>query len=167
MQSPNRNKAILISVVLLPVVIALVVFIFTSSRSSNSNAEEYLDPGSGETVSSPKNKTPEKFGISTDGPTYLGFSKLIDAGLTTGQLELVKVIFGRFSVSDSRNLNELSITVETIDLNVSDEGMSMSFELTANRTTQYQCVISYVGLDDARVVIADKDGKQVFDSSVQ
>lgn len=166
MQSVNRNKAVLVSIVLLPVVVALVVFIFISSRS-NSNGEEYYDPGSGETVSSPKNKTPEKFGVDSDSPTYLGFSKLIDAGLTSEQLDLVKVIFGRFSSSDGRSLTELSVTTKSIDLEVSEEGMRLSFELTANRTVNYGCIISYVGLDDARVVISDKDGKQVFDSSVQ
>lgn len=165
MQSPNKNKAILVGIVLMPVIISLIVFVFISSRSSNS--EEYFDPGSGETVSDPKGKTPELFGVDSEAPLFLGFSKLIDAGLTSGQLDLVKASFGRFSKTEDRYITELSITVDTIERTEEDSGFSLSFDLTANREIKYSCTVSYVGLDDARVVVSDESGKQIFDSSVQ
>lgn len=158
---------LLIVAISLPVIVSIFILVFTDLGRQKSNPDEYFDPGSGETVSSPKDKTPELFGISSDGPTYLGFSKLIDAGLTTDQLDLVKVIFGRFSVTNDRNITEISITAKTIDLESSEEGFSMSFEITANRTTKYSSVIKYVGLNDAHVLVTDKDGQQVFDSSVE
>jgi len=165
MQLPNRNKLILASIVLVPVVISLIVFVFVNTRGSNS--EEYFDPGSGETVSSPKNKTPELFGVDSEGPLFLGFSKLVGAGLTAGQLDLVRSIFGRFSTTNERNIKELSVTVDTIEQTIDDSGISLTFDLTANRTTKYLCVISYSGLDYARVVVSDKAGKQIFDSSIE
>lgn len=166
MQSPNRNKVILIAIIILPVFISLAVF-FMANRSSNSNSEEYLDPGSGETISTPKDKAPELFGVKNLGPLYLGFSKLLDAGLTNDQLKLVKVIFGRFAVADGRKLTELSITTKTIDTEVGEEAIKITFELTADRKNKYQCTINYTGLDDAWVVVVDKDDKLIFDSNIQ
>ncbi len=167
MQSPNKNKIVLVSLALLPIIISLVIFIFISSRSPSSSPTEYLDPGSGETVSAPKNKTPEKFGAETQGPLFLGFSKLIDSGLTAEQLELTKTIMSRFSVTGSRYITELSVSVKTTDQDISDDGINLTFDLTANRTDKYLCTISYSGLSEVRVVIKDKDAKQVFDSSVE
>lgn len=167
MQSPNRNKIILISIVLLPVIISVAIFIFVSNRNSNSNSEEYFDPGSGETVSSPKNKTPELFGTYTSGPLLLGFSKLINAGLTTDQLKLVEAAAVTFSGTDGRKITELSVTVDTIEQNISEGVINLTFELTANRQTKYLCLVSYSDLDSVQVVITDKAGKQVFDSGVR
>lgn len=167
MQSPNKNKVIIILIALSPVIISLLVFGFINIRKDTSNPDEYYDKGSGETVSNPKNKTPEIFGIEPGEPTYLGFSKLIDAGLTTEQLDLVKSIFAVFSLSDDRYITELSVTINTIEQNISDESLSISFEITADRKTKYSCIVSYTGLSDARLVVSDSEGKQIFDSGTE
>lgn len=176
MQLPNRLRNMwsektrlytLVGIILLPILASIVFLVFIKPSPTDLSSEEYFDPGSGETVSSPKNKTPEMLGTSSTDPIYLGFSKLINSGLTMDQLELVKEVIARFSSTDNRKITEISVTVDTINQNITDDGISLTFGLTANRTTKYLCTVSYTGLNDVTLIITDETGKQVFDSGLQ
>jgi len=116
-----------------------------AKQASDPKQTTYTDPGSGETVVTTDGKSPETYGVNPDTPIYLGFTNLLDVGLSDDQVRNVKAAFLDFAVQNKpkEKITEISITVASIRQTVDpDVGSTYSFDLTMNRKTRYHAVVS-------------------------
>ncbi|MFO0920762.1 MAG: hypothetical protein U0451_03765 [Candidatus Saccharimonadales bacterium] len=148
--------------------IFIILIIITRTRKDSQNTNEYFDPGSGETISDPLNKTPETFNSDPDQPVFLGFSKLIDYGVTQHQIEGFKNILSMYSKANGSSIREASISVDTIKYdNNSDDPDSLihfaTFDMTINRTDKYTAKLTLNGINVVQLNLT-KDGKVIYQS---
>jgi len=171
----KSKKQIYIIVALLAVLVMLLL-IFAGSRKNNqtgnvNSTEEYYDKNSGETVSNPANRTPEKYGVIDEKPLYLGISKLLDKGVTFDQVEATKEALNRFSKSDNKNIKEFSLDIQSIDQIIPkatdppDTKATMYFNLTTDRTQTYKAKLEYFELTAIHLYVYDsRSNKLIYES---
>ena len=169
-QNTHRKKAIIKStvVVIFLLTISIVIVIITRTGNDNQDTSEYFDPGSGETISDHKNKSPETFNSDPDQPVFLGFSKLIDYGVTQYQVEGLKRILSMYSKTNGKSIKEASISIDTIKYdNNNDDPNSLihyaSFDMTINRTDKYTAKLSLDGINMVQLNLS-KDGTVIYQS---
>jgi hypothetical protein len=167
----NRRNLLIGGGILLILIIAVSVALFSSSQSKNSidKSGRYVDTRSGEVVSDPAGKAPDQYGAAPNQPIYLGFSELSSIGLSKYQLETLKSTLYEFSKGITGGIKEYSITVASIktspaDQSSDDPSTTTTFDLTTNRTTTYNATIKYSGVSTLRLLLT-KDNKPVFDSA--
>lgn len=165
----SRRKVLLIlaGVILVGSLIALAVS-GSYKRKSTEGSGEYFDTISGETVSDPAGKSPELFAGDTQ-PVYLGFVKLLDAGITKFQLDAIKYGFTKFSEGREEKIKEVSVDIKTIKrqaINLdSNEPSRVSFDVVINRKERFQATIEYTSIRSANLIL-NFDAKEVFKSGV-
>lgn len=169
--SLSRRRLFVIAICAIAITIIFIAVFFSNvskKPSDEVNLNEYFDSASGETISSPDGKTPESYGIDEDseGISYLGFSKFLELGLTTFQVEAVKIGFDLFSDKTTVPITEVSVFVNSAKQDTVSTDRSTKkiiFETLVNRKDKYSANISYSGLKDARLLIISNN-KVVFDS---
>jgi hypothetical protein len=172
-ESDDRRKVIFV-VLVLGVVILFVVYILFTFRVIKRGEEpgRYYDPGSGETVSDPPGKSPETADIGVnDRPIFLGFSKLLDHGMSTDQVNGVQEGFYQYSQTLEKPLKEVSLTVKSIDPvypnpDSGDTAVKINFEVTLDRKNVYKARVEYDDITTVRLFLSDTKNKQVFASGV-
>lgn len=163
-----RNRILLVIVIF--AVTGLLIFLQANTRKSRVDTTgTYDDPASGETVSNPKDKAPEYVGSLSDMPLYLGFSKLLDYGITQDQLDGIKVAFSKYpELQDTNSAREVSIFVDTItgqEVDVEAPTQSISFSVNINRQKKMFATVSYSGLSNVQLYLrSDYKSDVVFDS---
>lgn len=169
MQSSNKRFDRIIMIVLFIIISLVLLFfiVFSSNKKSKDGAVgEYYDPGSGETVSDPKDRAPEKVGQTSPEITYLGISKLLDAGVTEFQLDSFRLALNMFSGTNNYFIKEASVTVSSITSEQIQEGdfyRVIKFELVVNRNTNYNAELYLESLSNVKLKLIEND-KLVFDS---
>lgn len=154
--------------------LALFIFIgfLITSRSdkpetNSPKPNSYYDSRSGETVSDPAGKTPDRYGVVDGEPIYLGFSKLLDYGVTTSQLEGVKTGFYSYSQVNKLGIDEVSIDVASIKAGdydpTVDTKQTLTFNVQFDRKTKYDAQVDYSGLHIVRLYLRSGN-KQIYDS---
>ena len=143
----NRLRIIIItSFVLLSLAIVGIIALFTNSSSqqtNNPNQTERIDPGSGEEVVNTEGKTPEKYGVNPNEPSFLGLVGLVDRGMTLSDVDDVKAFWNDYAnqqlVEGKEKINEISITVDSIEHVIDSAAHTETFRmpLTINRERQY------------------------------
>jgi hypothetical protein len=166
----NRLKYIAIgSVIFLLIVLLLALSLRSPQETSLTDSDEYFDPGSGETVSNPEGKSPETYGVEGDDIVYLGFSKLLDVGVTSFQVDAAKIAFEVFSDRRTDEINEVSIFVDTIQRvpfdNQSSNEREVTFKVRINRSEEFDATILYSSIRSAQLVLEDQ-GREVFKSEM-
>lgn len=121
--------------------------------------EIYTDPGSGEKVITNPNKTPED--VMGHDIVTLGFTKLLDRGVTKSQVDKLKSYFLDYSNTLESPIDEVSISTETIGKLVDDGLVNIDFEIKIDREKTLTAEVEYLGLGDPSLKLFDK-GKQVF-----
>lgn len=165
----TRKKQIL--VILSIVVFAFLIFLTFRTQNNKKQGEEYYDEGSGETIYNPKDRAPESYGAQSDRPIYLGFSKLLDYGISKFQLDSTKEAFYMYSKTNNNNLKEVSIFIDTIKISSRnrespDLKQTASFEVKFNRVTTVKATLSYFDLRSIQLILQDSAGTQLFDSGI-
>lgn len=152
-------------------IVSFVFILFTNKPDAiikdTSLSNPYIDPGSGETIYSQPNKTPEKYNNSNQ-ITYLGFSKLVDTGLTSIQLDKLKVYLDAFSLKQNPIITEISLTVASINQNINQvtSDKLITFEITTNRTSKNNIQLKYTGINDLTLIILDpNNNSEIYNSS--
>ena len=169
------NKKIIISIVIFVLLIGIISVIYIILSGSNTKQDPtkeasytitYVDPGSGETVITTPNKTPE----NADGNniTMLGFSKLIsDYGMTFEQVQTLQSEFSDYSISQKTPIKEISITLASVKTTINpDTGNVIDrFTVTIDRGSTLTAQVEYFGIDDPTLKLYNsKTNKLVFDS---
>lgn len=101
---------------------------------------------------------------SVDNVSFNGFNKLIDMGLTTDQMAILKLDLFHFDTA-ARNvtINSSNIYREPHNPNV-DTSFAIDFNVTIDRQA-YKARASYAGLEDIRLYMYDATtGNLLFDS---
>jgi hypothetical protein len=153
-------------------VVALLWLIGASSRNDDTNTlqpNEYFDRRSGETVSDPGGKTPDTFGSAAGQPIYLGLGKLLDYGVTIGQLNATKEAFFSYSKTSNANIEEVSIDVASImslpsDPSSTQPKQTLTFNVQFDRDKTFDVRLDYFGVSSIRLYLKDTSGKLIFDS---
>jgi len=152
----NKKLVIIIASFLMIFGLVSVIYVLISNQSSKNDPTKdpsytltYVDPGSGETVITTPNKTPENMGGFNI--TMLGFSKLTsDYGMTFDQVKDLQSDFSDYSKSQKTPISEISITLNsittTIDQNTGD--VIDNFIVTINRSSTLKARVTYFGIDN-------------------
>lgn len=169
MQSLNKRALVTLGAAFLVVAAVLAVIIFAVIDRPQDPKREYRDPFSGEVVSDPVGKTPDKFGTVDDLPLFLGFDDLIDHGLSQEQLQGLKTAFYNYSKTLEQPLKEISIDVKNIVDTKEERGNEQffvsNFPVMLDRKDVYKAKIEYTGLNDIRLYIYDGQRRTlVYDS---
>lgn len=160
----------IVSIALIAPFIYLAIKQFGPKTTPDSN--EYYDQGSGETVSDPAGRTPENFAGNAEGPIYLGFSKLLDKGLTKYQLDAVKYAFEQYGKASNQKIEEVSLTVSSLTTERHNENDPIPkdkvfFDVTINRKQTFKTRVDYFDITSVQLYLSDtKTGAVVFDSKV-
>lgn len=119
---------------------------------------EYKDPGSGETVLTTPNKSPENVG---ENPiTFLGFAALInDYGMTFDQVKALRSEFKNYSKSLETPIKELSITVKSVETTINPDTADVidKFTVTVDRESTLNAEVEYFGIDDPSLKLYNPD----------
>lgn len=150
------------------IIIGVVVFLGRPKKIASDTGQHY-DPGSGETVSNPVGKTPEYLGQDSGQPLYLGFSKLLDIGITQDQLKGIKLAFEKYPYANNKPAGEISIFVNNITSaphDVNDTKQTIYFPVLLNRKDTYYATVDYFDLTTIHLYIKETSSatKIVYDS---
>src|SRR5438445_11440542 len=110
----NRKKIIIAAVafaILSIIIIVLAVMQNNRGSSSQPTSTTYVDPGSGETVIENNNGPTVGNDQQLNAPTFLGFSQLINKGLSSDQVEQIKSALSAYLAKQATKFTEVSLTV--------------------------------------------------------
>jgi len=124
--------------------------------------EIYNDPGSGEKVITKPNKTPEN--VMGHDIVTLGFTKLIDRGVSKSQVDKLKLYFLDYSNTLETPINEISISTDSIGKLVDEGLVNIDFEITIDRKDKLTAEVQYLGFDDPSLKLF-KNGSLVFNTN--
>jgi hypothetical protein len=167
--TPNK-KIIIASVVIAVFVVTIIVLVVTrnSSESTGSKTDivdqnTYVDESSGETVLSPEGKVTEGAIQNTD-VTVLGFSKLIDNGVSSSQVDTIKQYIDEFALE--QKANKVSLVVSTIAQKVDKNSgqKDITADIKVSDAVVYKLSLSYVGFTDMLMYVYSTDGSLVYSS---
>lgn len=164
----KKNLLIAATVVFL---LTFSVLIFLNSKEADTvETNEYYDHASGETVSDPEGKTPEKFGVNDPRPLYLGFSNLLETGISKYQVEATEIGFDLFAEQQNNTVKEVSIFVDTINRESFDSDSPnrvrrVSFDVLINRKDTYQATLEYTNITSVELILRDNN-KEIFRSDI-
>ncbi len=160
---------LVVLVVALGLVVLLISLRSNLNDRSTENTDEYLDPHSGETVSNPPGKSPEVYGTDESQPVYLGFSKLLNVGITALQIEVLKDSIDTFAQQEyGKHASEVSIDVSTItqsefDRDSEDTSRYVAFDVIIDRGDRFQATFYQTSLRGGKLTL-HKANSLVFDS---
>jgi hypothetical protein len=168
----NRKKLIIIiSLVGLLVILTIVFIVLKTSHTSSptqTGTSSYVDPASGTTVSSPNGKTPEPLS-GYNGVVYLGFSSLLDDGLSNDQFSNVKLHLAAFyenSSVESVKVTQVSLQISSItQTNNPDTGIIvLKANLIINKTITQHIILHYNVLGHLVMDLTDTNNTIVYSS---
>lgn len=168
---PNLKKIIIRSVLIFIAIFILISIIYlaltykkTTENKSELKVSTYVDPGSGETVYTVEGKAKEKTDY-TNTITFLGFTSLIDHGLSYNQLNKLKSHFNQYASVKKIDISEVSITVATYKFSRNNGIKTMEFEVTINRKNKLNAKVEYVLLKDPVLYLYNQENSsEVFKS---
>lgn len=154
--------AIFVALSIITAVIYQVVITVNNSKDPTVT-KTYVDPGSGETVIDTPNKSPEKAGTG-DSIVFLGFTKLLDIGMTYRQVSSVKTDLQTYSSKLKDPVTEASIDSSSISSSVNSENneRTVTFTVKLNRKTNLNAEVIYTGLGNPSFKLYDSNAKQVY-----
>ncbi len=163
------KRQIIVSTVILVALVGggAAYAIYRETTSNSSYATTYVDPGSGETVITTPNKTPENT-AGNNSVILLGSDSLInDYGMTLNQVKKLQAEFTDYSSSQKTPIKEVSITLASgeITSNPDNYGTTLKFTITIDRSTTLTAVIDYWGIGDPNLSLYNpKNNSQIYSS---
>lgn len=163
----NNKKYIFIILIFITSIVLVFCFIFNPK-----NHEDYLktnitiDKYSGETIIETPNKSPEKAGAD-NSVVFLGYSKLIDIGMTYNQMIETKKMFNNYAESQKNiSISEISINISSIISYLDDTTSNriITFETIINRKTKINAKIEYFGTGNPSLILYDKNNTVIYSS---
>lgn len=161
----NKKIILIISIIFFSILLS-IIFISIETKKPNiidtSLSNSYIDPGTGETIYTQTDKTPE-IGSKV---SFIGFEKLIDFGLTSNQLDLIKYHIGEFSTINSIDISEISIFYNSISLKINKTNgiNNITFQSIINRDLKYNIKINYKSINDLSINIYNLSNKLLYNS---
>lgn len=168
MPSASNKRPLIIGGIIIAAILALAIyFAFKPAHKNTTTDKRSTDKFSHEVVSSPSGKQPDVYGQPGNTPLYLGFDKLLNFGLTSDQVSLLKNAFYSFSSKQTPPFKQLSVDVDHINSGHDDSNPSSpfytKFNFQVDQKKVYAATVQHAGLDDIRLLI-DDGSSQVYDS---
>lgn len=165
----NQRQKIILIITLATIGIALIVASIVGFTRSNTttqpSSDTYVDPGSGETiVNNGKSRQGSEASLK-NSIVYLGFSKLIDRGLSPVQIQSIQSAFKSYSLKQTDKFKEVSLTVDSIR-HLLPQGEStthtITFTATANRKISYFVTVEYSDTTSCITTIRSDDKSTIL-----
>ena len=174
MESYKKRIFIIIGIVVATIgIVVTLAFVFGGANGSSddplADQREYVDPDSGETVLDPEGKTPEGL---VDNGLFLGFSKLLDMGLTSAQYSQVQTDLETYVATKKLNdkeITQISLIVDTISPYIDSESGTkiINADIRINRTAVQTFSVDYSGFFATTVTIKNKETGEVLYTNYQ
>ena len=171
--SPKKKLIIVIGVFVILSIIAIVFALINqqspqtiSKTDTATNQNQYTDPVSGEVVSNPSGKAPED-ASGYNGVTFLGFARLIDYGISSDQLTIIKGYLENYKdIATGNKITQISLDATSLKQSVNaDSGTKIvTVRIVVNKSTEQTLELTYQGIEDMAVTVYDKDRVQVYSS---
>lgn len=175
-----KKKIIIANIVFVAlfIVFCIVYFVFNqpdSKKSSQKSADTsttnvYTDPGSGEKISNPSGKAPESYNNTSESSiAYLGFSNLLNIGVTNTQLTFLRSYFAEYALQQKKPYHEISIVLTSLQQTI-DEGSgkkTLSFVVVFDRTTKVDAVVIYYSINDVILNLYNQIDKSQLYTSIK
>lgn len=134
----QQNKPLFITIIV--IVVLIILFLFSLLFRTLTNEDRvYNDPLSKEVIYNPKDRTPESYGQSNQ-VSYLGFSELIDRGISFDNVQLFKKELEPIKVKGEK-VTEISIDIESVKHLIDTESDIYEFRIRFNRQYDYQTTL--------------------------
>jgi hypothetical protein len=169
MDSYRKRLFIVIAIIVatIGIVVTLALVFGGGNNSTNdplADQREYVDPDSGETVLDPEGKTPEGL---VDNGLFLGFSKLLDMGLTSAQYSQVQTDLQSYVDTkklDGKEITQISLIVATISPFIDSESGTkiINADIRINKTVAQSFSVDYSGFFGTTVTIKNKETGEVL-----
>ena len=121
------------------IVLGILGFVTQNTKTDAPDEKGYVDPGSGEVIKS--DKSPQGTDdANKNAVIFPGFSKLLDRGLSTEQIQSVQSTIISYSIQKNEKFKEVSLDVSSMGrlLPAKNNGFhSVYFNITVNRETKY------------------------------
>lgn len=166
----DRQRQILIIGITAFIVLPFFYFVYQASSNNNPNKKgTYYDKNSGQTVVNDGSQ-PERYGVASNTPTYLGTTALFDIGVTKYQRVALEQALLSFAKTISDNPSELSIDTKSItaasyDPEADNPISETTFTLQVDRKTKYKVRMQYSGISNVKIIVSDMKDQQLFVSS--
>jgi hypothetical protein len=160
----DRKKIIIASLIVLAIIVALTIYFVIAYKNKTDTGKlvitSYVDQYSGETVSEQKNGNSKNI-------TMLGFIKLIDIGVSSDQVKVIKTEFESYAKSQKESVSQISIDASTVTSSINrDTGERMiSFTVVINQKTKLKAKVVYKGFEDPNLTLYDQGDNQLYKSS--
>jgi hypothetical protein len=178
--SKGTRKLLVIAGVVI-VVIGLVALALMQTSNNNHKKSDALkaaditdkgityDPNSGEFISNPPGKGPDKVNLDPDTPAFYGVTKLLDYGITATQIDDLKYSVFQYIKTSHEKVKQVSINVSSIspvphDSESESTVDTINFNFVVDNKTTYKVRMDYFDLDSIHLYISDDAGNQVYDS---
>lgn len=159
----NRKVILIIGITVAVMIVAGFIIFLVAPKSSKPIAQQSLryDQSSGESVveNSPLKQSAHNSNLP-DQPTYLGFSKLIDYGLSSAQLTQIKTALYNYSQKQSTKFTEISLVIDSVrqpDPAPGSRVSSYEFNIKVNRSDDYFMRIEFTDTSSCTVTIYKAD----------
>lgn len=159
----NLSKRNLIIIGTIVVILLVSSFIFAASRKPDAapvpDEKGYVDPGSGETIKNDKDSNvPEE--AKKDYILFAGFSKLIERGLSAGQVQQIQTMLKKYSADNDKKFTEVSLQVDSMR-RILPQGTSrthtLTFNIVANRQDIYFVKAEYSNTSTVKTTLYKAD----------
>ena len=168
----QRKKIIIFSSIFLVLSLIMVVLaIFFGNRQNATqsqtevNQNSYYDANSGETVLNPDNRQPESIG--NQSILILGLPTLLDYGISSGQIDLLKTKINTYSSGNKINneaITEVSFSKNNISQSIdkTSNEKTLSVKIVINQKYNYKIELHYLWDRDITIKIFDTDSNLIF-----
>jgi len=163
MTSRRKLFVIIASFIVVSLIIVIIAVIMRGNNQSSGNGiveqNSYSDPSSGEVVLDPVGKTPEKF--ESTGVVLLGFSKLLDRGMSSGQLDDTQLYitdYANTKTIQTEKITEISLVVSSIKQYIdSATGQKrVTGDIKVNRKFTQTLELTYYSVNDVTLNVYDQ-----------
>jgi hypothetical protein len=160
----KKRIIFIVGITVVVMIIAGAILYFVVPKSSSNQpviGSVYHDPSSGESIAENSHlRQSAKDSNLPDQPTYLGFSKLIDYGLSSSQLIQVKSALYNYSQKQSTKFTEISLVIDSVrqpDPAPGSRVLSYEFNIKVNRSDDYFMRVEFTDTSSCTVTIYKAD----------
>lgn len=161
----NNQKKLIIAIVLF-VALSVIAIIATLLIKSAQNQPEKrvsttsVDSVSGETVIKGTNTGVTDPNAQPNQPGYLGFSSLVDRGLSIGQVGIIQSALTSYSLNNRSTFKQVSLdknNINRIMQSSPDDPSMLTFPIVVNQKDHYFVTVSYNTPDTATTKLYKAD----------
>ncbi len=165
----NEKRLRLVAIAFLLVLLGALIYTLTLSGKkpappSVNNGLRY-DSNSGDTISNPPGRTPEKYGTSQNNVVFLGLTNLLNIGVSSYQVSDFRAAVTKYSASKNNFIKQASVASKIQSTRLDTGATESKFRLVLNDTKNMSATFTYWSITNSHLVITDEaSGVVAFDS---